>query len=453
MDRQHEKRSLTVGLASLTLVALACALLYGPGQPEVVEPSLEPPEVSPTPAEQSEAIAPKETPAAELPGVRVVYNRFDEDAAGDTVWVWTEGETPVQVSSQAGVTKVALSDDGQVIAYVRAEEPGFRGFELWTVNADGSNEQLLVSTGEFRALLTEPQGVDVGPLQIQWLPGTHTLAYNTSTRFNAPGSVVNGDLRLVDVDTLDKSVLLEPGTGGRFHYSPDGTQIALVTPTSISLVDADGGNLREDVLTLPEIGMGESLFYARPVWSPDSSRLLVTIPPEDLSAALSEGVFEETTIWEIPVDGSAARELGRVEAEPVSGPSLSPNLSRMAFLRHLDFEDDELHVANPDGSGDSVYDTAGRLVFLGWAPDSQRFVYLSGETTLKVGRVGEEAVTLGDAPIIPPFAIQWVDDDRFLYVTREGPEVQLWLSGPSDTGQMVDSMSYVYLPAFDSGGP
>lgn len=448
MDWQTKRRGLCVALLSIALASLACVLPTDLSQSEEAQQTPVPLETSPTPAEQPETSVPTMTPETGLAALRVVYNRSGDTLFEDSAWVWTEGGTPVQVSTHTGVSKVAISDDGQVVAYVRGEQPGFRDFELWAVNADGTDERLLVGTDEFKALLSEPQGVDVGPLQLAWLPGTHTLAYNTNVLFNAPGSVVNDDLRLVNVDTLEKSVLLEPGTGGLFYFSPDGSQIALVTPTSISLVNMDGSNRRESLLTFPVIGIGEGPFYAKPVWAPDSSRLLVAIPPEDLFAQLSQGLPSEMTLWEIPVDGSPARELGRVLARPLIGPSFSPDLGRMAFLR---FEGgfEELHIANADGGGDVVYDEADRLDFLGWAPDSQRFLYLVGDTQLRIGRVASEATLLGDAPIIPHMGIQWVDNDRFLYAMRNGTDQELWLSGPSDVGQMVASMNQANFPAYD----
>ena len=105
----------------------------------------------------------------------------------------------------------------------------------------------------------------------------------------------------MDAESGEISLLLKAGEGGNFYYSPDGQQIALVTPEDISLINANLSNRRGSVLEyIPVITYSEYLYYAEPAWSPDSSHLLVDIPPEDPMKQPPDS----HSIFRIPADGS-----------------------------------------------------------------------------------------------------------------------------------------------------
>ena len=245
----------TVIAAQNTLAALA-----SPGVPEQPAPTMtavptEAPPGAPTstpesvPPTTAPTAAPTSTPLPTVsPVVRIAYIK------DGNVYLWTEGSSSVGLTSSGDAWQVRISPDAAMIAYVRQDLVDSFRQELWVVNTSGpTNARVLVSADELAVLRSE--GVPgMGIAQFVWRPGTHDIAYSTNPLFEGPGFAPNHDLRLVNADSLTKSVLFEVDKGGFFYYSPNGSQIALSNPQSISLVNADGNNLRKDVLTFPLVG-------------------------------------------------------------------------------------------------------------------------------------------------------------------------------------------------------
>jgi hypothetical protein len=364
--------------------------------------------------------APATDPAAPTPsaGSGVLRVAFTKDA---DLWLWDEGGEARQVSTVGDVYTFNLSDDGQLVAFIRA--PNFQDYEIWAVNADGSNERLLVGASDLALLKTNTDSEGVGVGLLEWIPGTHTIAYNTFESFMGPGAEHHNDLRLIDADANTKSVLLESGQSGEtFTYSPDGTQIALTTPTAISMINADGSNRRDNLVTYTGIGMGEALYQPSPVWAADSSKIRVVIP----STGPYDPAVGPTAIWDITVAGSAVQIASIENAE--MEPTLSPDLSRIAFMRPYGEQIDntrELHIANADGSNDVVYISGGFLTFYNWARDGQRFVYNIDQGATQLGQVGADPVPLSTEGLqgLPI----WVDGTRFLILHRNGDQEELRL--------------------------
>jgi hypothetical protein len=372
-------------------------------------------------------VEPTLAPLPDGVGLRVVFIR-DAD-----LWLWDGGGEAVQLSTQGGVGRMAISEDGQVVAYTRSENFFFRHFEMWMVNADGTDERIVVDSEAFNAMLTDPTGAAVGPSQMVWIPGTHTLAYNTQTLFNGPGVLINGDLRLLHADTGQATLLLQPGQDGRFYYSPDGTQIALVTSSAISLLDADGTNRRDDLITYREIGLGEDFFYPEPVWSPDSQRIVVAIP----SSGPYDPASGPSAVWEIPVDSAPPVLIGSIEdASTFVELTFSPDVMRLAFVSG------RLDIANADGSDDTIYDDSSSVLFLGWSPDGQHFLYQVGEATTRLGQVGAPPIDLPGIAIesSAPYPVRWVDADRFLYLSRSEAGWELRLGNPGGASVLVGAV-------------
>jgi len=123
-------------LLALTLVNLACG--GGKALPATPEPATV---VSSTPIPENSPIAPEsvatEMPvptaqAASFPELVVIYLRKGN------LWFWSEANGPYQMTNSGGLTDVCISDDGQMLAFVR-------GTEIWTARTDGTDAHLLVS--------------------------------------------------------------------------------------------------------------------------------------------------------------------------------------------------------------------------------------------------------------------------------------------------------------------
>jgi hypothetical protein len=336
------------------------------------------------------------------------------------VWLWAaEAKTWVRLTTGGGADgDVRITDDSAMLAFTR-------GDELWAVNSDGSSQRLLVSVDDLGAM--EPPEAVVRLHRYEWVPGTHVLAYNTQLRM-AIGLVLNDDLHLVDADTLEHTALLSPGQGGEFYYSPDGSEIAIVTPGDISLVDADGGNRRDALLTYtPVATYSEYAYYAQPVWAPDGKALRVAIPPADPQAAPGQ----HTTIWHIPGDGTPARLVTSIEVAPVLGPHaalLSPDLSLVAYAQLRQPEDGSaedaqllLQVQRLD-NGDWIA-FPHPSIFHAWAPDSRYFAFQSGLTPhLLIGQWSGPTKAGGVDAGTPISDLRWTDAGYHLFLAQRGAE-------------------------------
>jgi len=270
--------------------------------------------------------------------------------------------------------------------------------------------------------------------RLEWVPGTHTLAFNTRLNL-AFGLVLNDDLHLIDADTLDRTTLLSAGEGGEFYYSPNGSRIAVVTPGEISLIDADGGQ-RQQVLTYTPVNTGsEYRFYARPFWLPDGSTLRVAIPPADPLAQPAD----RTSVWHIDTDGTPARLLTTIDAAPLAGTdaiAFSPGLEYLAYAQLRLPEDAASEQAEPWlevqrlANGDrQAYPYASNLVR--WAPDSQLFAFIAGrhEPRFYIGQWSGTTVPGAADAGTSVFDVRWVDAEHYLFVAKREAE-----RGPAQDG-------------------
>jgi Tol biopolymer transport system component len=344
------------------------------------------------------------------------------------VWLWTaETKEAVALATTSRTNgDVVISDDGAIVAFLR-------GNDLFAIDSDGTAERQLLSMEDLDAL--EPAEPGVTPNRLEWVPGTHTLAFNTRLNMSF-GLVLSDDLHLVDAETLERTALLPPGEGGEFTYSPDGRQIAIVTSGDISLIDADGGNRRDQVLTYTPVNTGsEHRFYARPAWTPDGSGLRVAIPPANPHGQPSA----QTSIWHIPADGASAWMLTSIDAAPLvslDAIAFSPDLEYVAYaqIQLPEGAPPEQAVpglklqrlANGDWQGYSYVHT-----LFGWAPDSRHFAFLAGrqEPQLYVGQWSGGTSPGSIAAGTPVFDMRWVDVEHYLCVARSSAE-----RGPAQGG-------------------
>jgi hypothetical protein len=345
-------------------------------------------------------------------GLRVVFAK-----RGD-IWLWTaETRTDALLTSVGDdLFHVKLSGDGRIVVFRRADE-------LWAIDSDGTNERELLGAEDFETM--ESDGIEVRLNRFEWVPGTHTLAFNTRFRLEA-GDVLAEDLRLVDADTLEQTMLLPPGEGGEFTYSPDGSQVAIVTPGDVSLLDADGTNRRDGVLTYAPVAMySEDDFYVNPVWAADGSALMVAVPPPDPDAR----PLQHTTIWRISTDGSSAELVTTISALPGDyAVSFSPLLTYVAYGEVLQLGDTlaeaqvQLKVARLGTSDWQAYPDLSALY--GWAPGSRRFAFVAGRDRphLQIGQWSGGTIPGSIDAGVPAHGFRWVDGDHYLFVARYNGE-------------------------------
>lgn len=339
------------------------------------------------------------------------------------VWIWSPVSGSNQLTANGDIQDVKISPDGQLVAYIR--QTGDFVQEIWAVNYDGSNPKSLVSGIELQATYTgsaaeKPDGI--GVYQFGWQPGSHNLYYNTKPLVAGPGSMSFNDLYRVNADNLSKTTLFVAGQGGKFSFSPDGSKLAVVTSTAISLANADGSNLHPNVLTYANvITYSEYLYYPNPVWAADGSQVKLVVPPGDPLA----NPLPPTTLWSMPGDGSSgASAIGGILALPFAWPdnAISPDLKRLGYAQSVGAPGDnnaDLHLVMSDLTGDHVFATGTSLRFVGWLPNSTQFVYAIGSGTgagTYLGNLDGTQVQLA-ATSNQFLGMEWTDDTHFLYRT------------------------------------
>ncbi len=387
---------------------------------------------------------------ADVSTLRVAYMDGSRD-----LWLWTEGGNSIPLDQSGEVTSSKVSPDGSMVMFLRS--PDYINYSLWVVNTDGSGSRELVSQSEFNEILTNPGIIGlspadleyasaIGPYQVDWIPGENNIAYNTSPKFEGPGLMIDNDLWKVDTQTGERTLLLKAGEGGNFYYSPDGNQIALVTFEDISLINSDLSNRRDEVLKFePVITYSEYQYYPTPAWSSDSSYLLVDIPPEDPM----EQPPQATSIYRIPADGNQANLLSSKNTFFLEEIDFSPDTTKMAFLIQegpAENNQQSLHIANIDGSGDSLVET-GNLRFAGWSPDSSHFIVAMPDGgNPRIEQTGSSSQPIQD--ISAAQNIQWVDANRFIFLGKNNQNWQLRLGSLDGTSELINDfgpMTDVYL--------
>jgi hypothetical protein len=390
---------------------------------------------------------PDESPAAavDIP-LTVVY--IDQ---ARNVWVWQENGEARQITTSSDVERISISDDAAWVAYTRTIDN--IQYSLWAVELASGTERVLMDTPDFDVLPREVGAISVMPMSFSWVPNTHILAFNTRPSFEGPGLMLNNDLWLANAESGEVDQLLSPGSGGQFHFSPDGTQIAIARPDSIHIVNTDGGNLRENVLTFTEVSTySEFLYYPTLYWSADSSYLRVAIPPQ----AHLDDLNDPTTIWHIPADGAPAHSINSVVTAGLIDPIFSPDLEKIAYLRQEGDPADnrrELRIASAEGAEDTAYLTEDYLHFIAWSADATRFAFTAGENNRPyLGQEGAAPQALTDTPMA--MGLRWVDETRFLFIAYIPPRLELRLGtieAESDLifrapGEVIPFINYDFAP-------
>jgi Tol biopolymer transport system component len=279
---------------------------------------------------------------------------INNPVVGDIYTVKPDGSDLKQVTSfnsnVIGATWVAWSPDGQQLVFQLFNVNTFQS-QLWLVNADGSNQHLLLNDPHFAD--ASPSFSPDGSQIVFARCGSNCAIF----RVQADGSGLTAITHFsANPDVFDFSPA----------YSPDGKTIAFTSGFregvlgAIYLVDADGSNIR--LLTPP------GLEAWGPDWSPDGGKIVFSTHSESASFG---GLDEE--IWVIKSDGTKATRLtnnnqhfkGYFTGPHDILPSWSPQGDAIVFERDApDFSSSALYVMNPDGSGAMpiVEGLAGRSV-------------------------------------------------------------------------------------------
>lgn len=374
----------------------------------------------------------------------------------DGIHLWQAETGSSDLIYPAGdVTALKMSDDGERIAFTRSEGEGL--LSVWVMDGDGGHARLLVTAADLKARHAPEKPGYVIPRRIDWMPGSHTLAYTAIGHEGGLLATFYDGLQLIDVDTGAITELLPTGSGGDFFFAPDGRTVAIVNDTSLSLLERDGGNYRRDILAWKALGLSHEYYRPQPAWMPNSRSLLLPVSnaKDNIDAAYNPDA--SSTLWRVFTDGSPPEPTTLVGA-PL-WVSISPDRSQVAFVRTADASHStrELRIAASDNDWNIVY--AGGDVGLNlqnWLPDSSGFVFRVSTEAPLLGRLCQRPVPLPLPETPGSFVrrIEWIDPQRFLFTVDE--PAQLYLGNLDGTQTLIGPLREEYffgvgaLAAFDS---
>lgn len=348
------------------------------------------------------------------------------------IQVWDEATQQSRTIVNTGdVFSVTGSDDGQMIAFTRRSWvgdvlDGYEQFALWTMSRDDGNPRELISAQDLRQWMNPSKRESANFYQFSWIPKSHQLIFSgTKYIVQAEGlsHAIPQGVYLVDTDQGSVTVLAEAAENLRFLPSPDGKQIALMSPSAVGFINVDGSNLRQDVLTYTEVGLTGPLFPTG-VWTQDSRAFVMT------------GSFESDpnfnvnfTIWRIRIDGSSPEALGGVTRSSPNSVTFSPDGKSASFLQTTDQQPSEIagwfiQPLIPE-AGPLALPYYGKKTFyanLHWSPTGDAFAIKDQDllqlcpTATQDSQVCGEPIHLGGGIIT---TLQWVDSSRFLLESIE----------------------------------
>lgn len=398
-----------LALLAVVFSALACGL------PAPVSPPSNPPTpdtiatlVSATltaaaAAPPTEVPSPTPAPVSAPPGVlTVVYAR------GGNILLWREGEPTRTLTTTGQDDQPCISDDGQVIAFLR-------NGELYAIRADGSGERPLITRGYLDSLR------GAGMLQVlirsfDFLPASREIFFSLYAETEGYPMPFD-DLRRVSADGGAPVVVLDPGRGGgQWTFSPDGKFFALSQGNQIRVLRRDGSEDRV-VFTFDFVSTySEWTYYPQVVWRNDSDGFYTVIPA---SAAL-ENPSQPTRYYYVPLSGSPA-QLAEFVTVPVweSFPRIAPNGTSVAYVRP-EGASQAVHIIDIS-TADRTLQTGSSLYIENWNPDSRRVVLYDRNMPEDVyaQAFGEAPIALNDSPGAWD-TLRWVSERRFLFRTSSG---------------------------------
>ena len=348
------------------------------------------------------------------------------------IQVWDEATQQTRTIVDTGdVVSVTTSDDGQRTAFTRRSWVGevLDGYEqlaLWAMDRDGRNPRELISAQDLRQRLNPSERDSSNFYQLGWVPQSHQLIFSgTKYIVQAEGlsHAIPQGAYLVDTDTGSVSVLAEAEENLSFVPSPDGRQIALLSPSGAGFIYTDGSNRRRDVLTYAEAGTTAPLFPVG-VWTQDSRAFVMTGSIE------KDPRFNiNFTIWRIPMDGSSPEALAAVTGSNPSSVTFSPDGKSAAFLQTTDQQPSDIAgwviaplVPEAGPLALPYYGKESSHANLHWSPAGDAFAIKDQDlfqlcpNATRDSQVCGKPIQLGSRIIT---ALQWIDASRFLFVGNE----------------------------------
>jgi hypothetical protein len=159
------------------------------------------------------------------------------------------------------------------------------------------------------------------------------------------------------------------------------------------------------LLTFPA-SIGKNSYDNQVAWGPDSETAWVAIPTADYGTPMPPN---GTKLYRVSINGDV-KEAGDLDAAQVNW---SPTTSAMTYTRYVDdtLAQNELYVANADGSQAQLYASMNQGEFIGWSPKGDRFIYQDNFQVF-AGAPGQAPRRLANASSMS--TPRWLSDTQIL---------------------------------------
>lgn len=339
--------------------------------------------------------------------------------------LWDRGQVSPLTKTDTSTSQVVLSNDGKYAAFDRSGG-------IWVIDVHSTNDERLLVRPVALPLGDLPAGsVSRVPDHFIWLPGTHTLLFNTLYSPAQGSARAADDLFMANYEKDTVTLLLPCGQGGDIIPSPDGSIAAVVSSDTVRLYNLKAHTVLQTFDYDPVILSSGAAFRIRPVWADDSRSVVVVIPPGD---AISNP-NSPARIWRIYVDRDLQPEmLG--EINPQGGDiHLSPNSKQLAYVL-TDIGLGELHLANTDGSHDRILLDGKAGIILGWSTTGETIAFAlsadpPGIWLLDAADAGAQPFSTGFSKGTLLTHFEWIDSTYFLMESRLENSTRLWLASAS----------------------
>ena len=222
-----------------------------------------------------------------------------------------DGSGATQLTHNTAVTDLSpdWSPEGSKIAFT-SHQPGSVNFDIYIMNADGSNPERLTRSPD-------------GEFEPTWSPDGSQIAFERDISLAEGVELPN--IFVMNADRSDQAQLLPSRTSSEYapDWSPDGSQIAFVRTEpggdQIYAVNIDGSDLTQ-------LTRDSDYTNSSPEWSPDGSKIL-------FSRQFGTSVAAKTDVHVMNANGSDVENLTNQPEVNDGDATWSPDGRQIAFVR------------------------------------------------------------------------------------------------------------------------
>ena len=281
---------------------------------------------------------------------------FQSNRDGLAIYTTTPAGATEKVTLSNGSSDPAYSPDGSKIAFVRN---GTRGYDIFVMNADGSGQKQLASTGS-------------ADLQPAWSPDGKKIAFVSNTfSLNRQSDY---EIWVMNANGTNPAPITNTSySETQPAWSPDGSKIAFSSEgVDVWVMDANGDN-QTNITPNSPIGCSPTCYQGgddAPAWSPDGSKIAYVHgygPPTNPYAGGGK-----PNIWTMDPNGANKTNVFNDADSSGFSPAWSPDGDEIAYVGESDNERN-ISVMNADGTEQRAIDsTVANDINPDWQPISIR---------------------------------------------------------------------------------